>query len=176
MIRRTPTPERRGNMRFYDRFFVDLFRVLGIILAVVLITIFVAWIYTTRQLAIASSRGVYPSAEEGMRSIINKNYEGISRFQILGAGPNDGSAKDKSHIWYVVAVVHATSYADGSGVGHKGCDAPGLFFLQTKTGWVQVSEGAFPGMIGYWMKVFGLAGSGQSEPSTDNTPPGKLCP
>jgi hypothetical protein len=163
-------------MRFYDRFFIDLFRILDLALAVAFIFIFAAWIYTTRQIAIASSRGVYPSAEEGMRSIINKNYKGISRFQILGAGPNDGSAMDKSHIWYVVAVVHASSYADGTSVGHEGCDAPGLFFLQTRAGWVEVREGAFTEMIGYWMKVFGLAGLGQSVPSTDNMPIGKLCP
>jgi len=119
---------------------------------------------------------VYPSAEEGMRSLVYKYYQGITRFQILGAGPNDPYSVSKSHIWYVVAVVHATSYADGTQLGHRGCDAPGMFFIQTKAGWVQVGEGAFPGFIGGWMKVFGMAGEGQLEPSTDNMPIGKLCP
>jgi hypothetical protein len=52
-----------------------------------------------------------------------------------------------------------------------------LFFLQTKEGWVHMPEGAFPGFIGFWMKVFGMAGPGQSEPSTDWAPgqPAKFC-
>jgi hypothetical protein len=111
-----------------------------------------------------------------MRALVYENYTGISRFQILGAGPNDSFDENKSHIWYVVAVIHAASRADGSALGHNGCDAPGTFFLQTKEGWVQVGEGAFPEIIGIWMKMYGMAGEGQSTPSTDNMPSGKLCP
>jgi hypothetical protein len=162
-------------MRPYDRFFVDLRRVVGIALILIIVYVSFSWIYTSIQLSRASSKGVYPSAEEGMRSLVYKYYQGITRFQILGAGPNDSSALNKSHVWYVIAVVRATSYDDGTPLGHCGCDAPGMFFLQTKAGWVQVGEGAFPGFIGYWMKVFDMAGEGQLMPSTDNIPPGKLC-
>ncbi len=162
-------------MRFYDRFFVDLGRVLGIAIAIIAIYILSSWIYTSVQLTRASSRGVYPSVEVGMRSLAYKYYQGISQFEILYAGPNDGNAEDKSHIWYGISRVHAASYANGTTLGHGNCDAPGTFFLQTKEGWVQVGESAFPGFIGGWMKVFGMAGDGQLEPSTDNMPQGKLC-
>ena len=140
------------------------------------ICIFSSWIYTSGQLALASSRGVYTSAEEGMQSLLNESYTGISSLDILHAGPDsfDGS---RPHIWYVIAKVQATSRADGSSL-RNGCDAPGLFFLQTKAGWVWMPEGAFPGLIGKWMKAFGMAGEGQSMPSTDwaTSQPTGFCP
>ena len=48
--------------------------------------------------------------------------------------------------------------------------APGSFFLQTKQGWVHVGEGAFPTFVGRWMKIFGMAGPGETTPSTDWAP------
>ena len=111
-----------------------------------------------------------------MRAIIAKGYTADRQVKILYAGTNsfDGS---KPHIWYVIAQVRASARADGSALGKNGCDGPGLFFLQTKEGWVHMPEGAFPGFIGFWMKVFGMAGPGQSTPSTDWAPdqPSKFC-
>ncbi len=163
-------------MRLYDRFWVDLGRVAVITLALVILFVVTAWIYTSAKLTEASSNGIYTSAEEGMRSQIKDYYKGVHRSQILYAGPNYRDDRNTSHVWYVVALIHADSFADGRDLGHGGCDAPGSFFLQTKAGWVQISEGAFPGLIGSWMKLFGMAGDGLVTPSTDNMPDGKLCP
>ncbi len=146
--------------------------VLGILAAIVPL----AWIYTSVQLASARSKGVYSSPEQGMQAIIVKGYTADRSVKILYAGTNsfDGS---QPHIWYVIAQVRASARADGSALGKNGCDAPGLFFLQTKEGWVFVPEGAFPGFIGFWMKAFGTAGPGQSAPSTNWAPdqPAKFC-
>jgi hypothetical protein len=65
---------------------------------------------------------------------------------------------------------HAAHRADGSTLGPNGCDAPESFFLETKEGWVYVSEGAFPTFSGFWMAVFDMAGEGQATPSTKRTP------
>ena len=134
---------------------------------VLAIVVGLSWIYTTVQLSLARARGAYPSAEVGMLARAEKYYSADRDVRILYAGTNsfDGS---KPHIWYVIAEVHASARADGSDLGHNGCDAPGSFFLQTKDGsWVYVPEGAFPGFMGFWMEMFGLAGGGQSIPSTD---------
>jgi hypothetical protein len=146
--------------------------VLGILAAIVPFT----WIYTSVQLASARSKGLYSSPEQGMQAIIAKGYTADRNVKILYAGTNsfDGS---QPHIWYVIAQVRASARADGSALGKNGCDAPGLFFLQTKEGWVFVPEGAFPAFIGFWMKAFGTAGPGQSTPSTNWAPdqPSKFC-
>lgn len=135
-----------------------------------------AWIYTAVQLNIARAKGVYSSPEQGMIARAEQYYTADRQVKILHAGTNsfDGT---KPHIWYVIAEIRASARADGSALGHNGCDAPGSFFLQTKEGWVHVSEGAFPGFIGFWMDVFGWAGEGQSTPSTNWAPdqPSRFC-
>ena len=140
-----------------------------IILGFSLALVAFSYVYTVAQLNIASSKGVYTSAEQGMLAMIDEHYPPERNVKILYAGTNsfDGS---KPHVWYVIAEVRAASRADGSVLVHNGCDAPGLFFLQTRDGWVFVPEGAFPGIIGFWMKVFDLAGPGQSTPSWNWAP------
>ena len=152
---------------------------LAAILVVLLCSVallFASWLYTSLQLTLARSHGVYPSAEQAMLALVDQGYVGVSRVDILYAGPNsfDGS---QPYVWYVIAEVHADTRADGSALGHYGCDAPGSFFLHTKEGWVHVPEGAFPEFIGFWMSVFGQAGPGQSKPSVDWAPsqPARFC-
>jgi len=163
-------------MKALRRLFIAVGLFLVLVLSFLVILLCLAWIYTTSQISIARSSGVYPSAEQAMRSKLDKVYKGISRVDVLYAGPNsfDGS---QSHIWYVIAEVRATSRADGSSLGHQGCDAPGSFFLQTKQGWVHVPEGAFPEILGFLMNLFGIAGPGQSTPSIDWAPsqPNRFC-
>lgn len=146
-------------------------------LAVSLLCIASAWVYTAVQLNVARARGAYSSPEAGMIARTDKHYAADREIKIIYAGTNsfDGS---KPYIWYVIAEVHASARADGSALGHNGCDAPGNFFLQTKDGsWVFVPEGAFPGFMGFWMDVFGWAGEGQATPSTNWAPdqPARFC-
>jgi hypothetical protein len=152
-----------------------LFVVLAFFAFIALI-LFSAWSYTSMQLAIARSQGVYPSAEEGMRELLETGYTGITRLDILYAGPNSSTGR-QPHVWYVIAEVRASRRADGSELGARRCDAPGSFFIQTNEGWVHMPEGAFPEVVGQWMDVFGLAGPGQSTPSTDwpESQPNRLC-
>lgn len=48
------------------------------------------------------------------------------------------------NIWYVIAEIHASARADGSELGHNGCDAPGSYFLQTKDGSIHTSNNTSP--------------------------------
>jgi len=150
--------------------------VIIVLFAFSIVVVFGAWSYTSLQLARARSHGVYTTAEEGMRELLGTGYAGITRVDILYAGPNSFNGS-QPHVWYVIAEVRASRRADGLAVGDRGCDAPGSFFIQTKEGWVHVSEGAFPEFVGLWMSVFGLAGPGRSTPSTDWAPsqPARFC-
>jgi len=135
--------------------------ILGILVAIVP----VSWAYTSIQLSIARSKGVFDTPEQGITAMVDKAYAPDRTVKILYAGTNstDGS---QPHVWYVIAEVRASARADGSELQKNGCDAPGSFFLQTKQGWVPVPEEALPGFMGFWMKIFGMAGDGQRTPST----------
>ena len=148
---------------------MKIFRQFLVLLGVSIVVIFLCWGYTSLQLSNARKKGVYPSAEQAMLSRIDKGYKDPKSVKILYAGTNsfDGS---EPHIWYVIAEVRAASRADGSSMEPKGCDAPGNFYVQTKDGWVFMPEGAFPVMIGKWMKLFGMAGPGDPKPSTNWAP------
>ena len=137
-----------------------------------------SWVYTTIQLRIARTEGVFASAEDGMRTLVARGYVQPDDVEIVYAGTNsfDGSSP---HVWYVIACVWGGHRADGSSVGAHthGYDAPGSFFLNTKEGWVHVSEGAFPIIVGFWMRVYGLAGPGSTQPTHDwGSSPLARCP
>ena len=140
----------------------------GLILDCTGLLIIPSWIYTTSQLRLAARAGVYSSAEEGMLDHIARGYVEPDDTQIIYAGTNsfDGS---KPHVWYVIACVWGGRRLDGSPTGsaRHDYDQPGLFFLNTKEGWVFMPEAAFPGFLGFWMEVFGLAGPGSSVPTHD---------
>lgn len=148
---------------------MKIFRLLLFVLGMVIASAALSWVYSSVQLSIAHSKGVYETAEQGMLALVDKGYASDRQVKILYAGTNslDGS---KPYIWYVIAEVHASARADGSNLSENGCDAPGSVFLQTKDGWVYMPEGAFPGFIGFWMGLFDMAGPGQSEPSTARAP------
>jgi hypothetical protein len=133
---------------------------LPFVFAVILLS--TAWIYMTASLERAHSKGVYPSAEQGMIARIEQWYIEVDRIDILYAGPN--SSDRQPHVWYVIAEVRAASQADGSAMTRHGCSALGSFFLQSKEGWVFVPENDFPELLGFWMSVFGQAGPGQVTP------------
>jgi hypothetical protein len=137
-----------------------------------------SWAYTTSQLHVARSKGVFASAEEGMRALIARSYVQPDEIEIVYAGTNsfDGS---NPHVWYVIACVWGGQRADGSPVGTEKhvYDQPGLFYLNTKEGWVFMPEGAFPELLGFWMKVYGLAGPGSTQPTHDwGSSPLAKCP
>ena len=143
----------------------------GLLIAVGLIAfiVFCAWGYTTLVITSASRNGAYPTAEQAMLGMLGKVYSADRQIKIIYAGTNSFDGSDP-HIWYVIAEVRASARADGSSLNRNGCDAPGMFFLQTKQGWVFVPEGMFPTLAGRFMKVFGMAGEGAPTPSTNWAP------
>jgi hypothetical protein len=133
-------------------------------------------VYTISLLWQASTKGVYVSAEDGMLALLDRGYVQPDEIEIAYAGTNsfDGS---EPHVWYVIACIWGGTRADGTPPGSErhDYDQPGSFFLNTKQGWVHVSESAYPRMLGFWMKVFGQAGPGSSIPTHDfgSNPQGK---
>ncbi len=146
------------------------------VLAIVAVPSLVSWAYTTTQLRTGRAE-VYPSAEEGMRTIIARSYVQPDEVEIVYAGTNSFDGSDP-HVWYVIACVWGGRRADGSPVGSSRhpYDQPGTFFLDTKQGWVQVPESVFPGRVGRWLKVYDLAGPGSAQPSHKfRDPPRARC-
>ena len=142
--------------------------VAGILLTFVGMVFLSSWVYTTSQLRAARAAGVFVSAEDGMRVLIARGYVQPDKIEIVYAGTNsfDGSSP---HVWYVIACVWGGERADGSSVGSQvhDYDQPGSYFLNSKEGLVHVPEGAFPELVGFWMKVYGLAGPGSTKPTHD---------
>ena len=120
-----------------------------------------SWNFTTSRLkSSVKSFGTFPSPTAAMETEIREGWVGIQEAWIRDAGP--GTALDGGpHVWFVTACVWAESRADGSPVGSStdDFDFPGGYFLETQDGWVPMSEGSAP-FVGFWMKVFGLAGNG----------------
>ena len=125
-------------------------------------------IYTTNILILVRSKGVYPSAEAGMQALIDRGYVNPERVEIIYAGTNSFDGSDPN-VWYVLACIWGGARANGDPVGNERhvYDQPGTFFLATWDGWVHVPEGYFPQILGFWMRVFHLAGAGSSTPSHD---------
>jgi len=140
-------------------------RRLAIILlgGLLLIPLFFAgtWVYASGQLTLAKGKGIYATAEEGMRSKLLQqawDLEPEPQVEIVHAGPNkhDGS---QPHVWFVGAQVRADHRPSGKSTAPRGYYSGGSFFLRVQEGWVHVPEGAFPQFIGWAMTLYGLEGA-----------------
>ena len=91
---------------------------------------------------------------------IHQGWVGIEEAWIRNAGPEIAFGGGP-HVWFVTACVWAESRADGSPVGSAthDFDFPGGYYVETKEGWVPMSEESAL-FVGFWMKVFSLAGDG----------------
>jgi len=112
------------------------------------------WLYMASTLALARREGVYATPEDGMLARIERGWLDVERVEIERAGPNarDGS---QPHVWFVVARVWAARRGDRTPVGGPGYDLPGSFFVHTRDGWVHVSEGRLPVLVGWLMDRYG---------------------
>ncbi len=88
-----------------------------VLLWVPLVCVGFAWIYTKTQLTVAKTRGVYESAEAGMRAKIEDGYVGIQKVHLMSAGPNFPNG-ELPHVWFASARVYADKRADGKAVGN----------------------------------------------------------
>jgi hypothetical protein len=129
--------------------------VAGLISLVPLFFLF-TWVYTTSQIVLAKSKGIYATPEE---AIIARNSQGwggaeVIKVEDVHASPNswDGS---QPHVWFGGGTV----YLDGIPVGWDRTQyQSGSFYLHVKEGWVHVPEGAFPEFIGWGMELYDLEG------------------
>ena len=112
-----------------------------------------AWVYTVGTLAAAKREGVYATPAEAMQARVRRSWIDVEEVEIVRAGPNafDGS---KRHVWFVTAKVWADRRGDGKPIGYRGYDLAGSFFVQVKDGWVHVSEGSLPVLLGTLMQLF----------------------
>lgn len=148
--------------------FAQLVQIAKLLALAAIVVVILGLIYTALTLVLVRAKGVYPSAEAGMQALIERGYANPEQVEIIYAGTNsfDGSAPN---VWYVLACVWGGSRANGDPVGSERhvYDQPGVFFLATRDGWVFVPEGYFPTLLGFWMRVFHLAGPGSATPSHD---------
>lgn len=122
-------------------------------------------IYTIHALQWARRIGIYNTPQEAVIANINRHYCEIERIDIEQAATNsfDGS---NPHVWYVIWRVYARSHTPcdpenpGTPLYHQTHEGGGNFYLNVRDGWVLMPEGRLPQLIGFWMKVLGLAGPG----------------
>lgn len=142
--------------------------------AVVVVFTIGSWNFTTSRLDYsAQSFGVFPSPTEAMMTQIRDSWVGIQEAWIRNAEP-ETALGGGPHVWFVTACVWAESRADGSAVGSPthDFDFPGGYFMETKDGWVAMSENSAL-FVGFWMKVFDLAGDGGGQMQVIHEPPSK---
>ena len=141
-----------------------------ILLGVVCLVVILSVLYTVIVVNSAEKSREMPPRRTACAPTSPKAMSRSTICTIIHAGTNSFDGSDP-HIWYVIACVWGGHRADdGLPTGHGGrhaYDQPGLFFVETRKGWVYMSEGLFPTVVGFWMKVFGLAGPGSPVPSTD---------
>lgn len=119
-------------------------------------------LYPLAALNAASRGGVYARPEDHITAIAGREYCDAAQVVIEHAGPEAGDGSNP-HVWFVQWKIYARSHAPcGSGrpMVYQTYDQGGYFYLNTRAGWVWMSEGSFPTYIGWWMKVFNLAGPG----------------
>ena len=114
------------------------------------------WLYATSQLVLAKNEGIYATAEEAVIARISqdKGEAKVVRLEGVHASPNrkDGS---QPHVWFGGATVYLDRVPQG---WDRTQYSAGSYFIHVKEGWVHVSEGAFPEIIGWVMEFYGLEG------------------
>jgi hypothetical protein len=119
--------------------------------------------YTFFNLSIGRLRGVYPTPQEAIQARADHDYSADARVVIEKAGPNYEPGMLANHHWYVIYKIYASSRKDGTPLHFGDHDGGGWNFVQTKEGWVALSEGQFPSFIALWMKILNLNGSAKAE-------------
>ena len=121
---------------------------------------FWSWSFTTSRLNSARSIGVFPSPSEGMQTLVRSGYVGIQEARIVDVVQETFPLGGGSHVWFVTVCVWAESREEGSPVGSPthDFDYGGSYFVETKEGWVLMPESSWPLFVGFWMKIFDLAG------------------
>ena len=135
--------------------------VLSLIATVVLFVVF-SVLYTYFSLAVGRSRGVYDTPQAAIYARAAEGYTPDARVVIERAVPNrhDGGLQ---HHWYVIWKIYATAHKDGTPLYYDGYDTGGSNFVQTRDGWIFLSEAQMPGYVAQWMEILNLAGDRPAE-------------
>ena len=130
---------------------------IGIGLAALVPLFFVcSWAYASSQLALAKTDGVFATPEE---AIIARNSQGwgganVVKLEDVRASPNNHSGS-QPHIWFGGAQVYLDRVPQG---WDRAQYSSGSYYVHVRDGWVFMSEGAFPGFIGWVMELYNLEG------------------
>jgi len=113
------------------------------------------WTYTVSQLALAKSRGIYPSVEEAVIALHSQPFgeAKVVRIENVRTGPN---WRDKSpHVWFGSATVYYDRVPEGL---RRNFYNGGSYYIHVREGWVFVPESSFPEFTGWAMELFNLEG------------------
>lgn len=130
---------------------------LGLTLAA-LVPLFFAcsWVYAASQLALAKNKGIYTSPEEAIIALHSEGWGGatVVKLEDIYASPNfeDGALP---HVWFGGATIYMDRIPEGFSRQQY---SSGSFYLHVRDGWVHMPEGAFPGFVGWVMKLYGMEG------------------
>jgi hypothetical protein len=118
-----------------------------------------SWIFTASQLALAKSEGIYRTPEEAVIALNSQGWGGaeVVRIEDVRAAPNSHKG-DQPHVWFGGATVYLDRVPEG---WDRTQFSAGSYFIHVREGWVHVSEGAFPELIGWVMELYGMEGIGQ---------------
>ena len=125
-----------------------------LLLAVVVVTAAALgglYVYSRRQLVALEGAALYPTPEEGMRTLVSDHYSGVAQVEIVHAGHEPCFL---NNLYFVEARVWAEARTDGREVGPEG-DNPGGFFLRRGAGWVWVPEEHRPWFVALGQRLFG---------------------
>lgn len=130
---------------------------LGLLLLLPLLTAG-PWAYARAQLELAKRDGIYASPEEGFR-IRAAAVDGaqLLRIENLESGPSWSDGRHP-HVGFAAGRV----YYDRPPVGwDRDNGYPGSYYIRVRGGWVHMSEGAFPTIVGRLMEIYHLEGAGE---------------
>lgn len=114
----------------------------SIIILLCVVALAVILIFSTIQVYSGKNIGVYDTPEEGLYSLVGKEYRGVQRVEIARV-----DRKVFDHLWYVKAYVYAAGRADDDAPLSGGYAEKSCFFVRVKDGWTFVHRDRFPKVV-----------------------------
>jgi hypothetical protein len=112
------------------------------------------WLYTISHIALAKNEGVYPTPQDAIVAKLSRGWGGaeVVKLEMIHATPNmrDGSLP---RVWFGGARVYLDRIPAG---GTRDTYSAGSYYVRVEDGWVHMSEGTFPELIGWAMELFNL--------------------
>jgi hypothetical protein len=142
---------------FRKKRLIQLSRTIIILAGLILFYNTCIYLYAVARIAQSKNLGVYPTAQEAANNTFGQDYRDAKLVSVTGihCAPNNDTGKPE-HVWFCTARVEYDRIPEGQ---RRSVFLDGSFFIKVRDGWVYMSEGAFPGMVGGVMKLFHLEGT-----------------